>query len=73
MTACAPGAAAVPPWGLAVAAIGSVQLGSALSAHMIPARTARLRPSMRALIFLASGGYAAKPFPPGPSYGPIRA
>lgn len=65
MTARAPRAAAVPPRGLAVTAIGSVQLGSALSAHLIPARIAWLRPSMRTLIFLASGAYAAKTFPPG--------
>ena len=49
--------AAVPPWGLAVAAMFSVQLGSALSVHLIstagPAGTAWLRLSMGALIFLA--------------------
>lgn len=56
--------------------MGWVQLGSALSVHLIlavgPARTAWLRLSMGALIFLAFGAYAAKTFPPGPSYGPIR-
>ena len=35
MTARASGAAAVPPWSLAVAAMGSVQLGLALSVHLI--------------------------------------
>lgn len=48
---------AVPPWGLAVAAILSVQLGSALSLHLIstvgPAGTAWLRLSFGAVIFLA--------------------
>jgi inner membrane transporter RhtA len=47
----------VPPWALAVAAIFSVQLGSALSVGLIadvgPAGTAWLRLSMGALIFLA--------------------
>jgi inner membrane transporter RhtA len=47
----------VPPWGLAVAAMMSVQLGSALSVGLIstvgPAGTAWLRLSMGALIFLA--------------------
>jgi inner membrane transporter RhtA len=47
----------VPPWGLAVAAMLSVQLGSALSVDLIatvgPAGTAWLRLSMGALIFLA--------------------
>jgi inner membrane transporter RhtA len=47
----------VPPWGLAVAAMLSVQLGSALSVDIIstvgPAGTAWLRLSMGALIFLA--------------------
>ncbi|MHA7264676.1 EamA family transporter [Arthrobacter sp. TMN-37] len=46
----------VPPWGLAVAAMLSVQLGSALSVGLIgsvgPAGTAWLRLSMGALIFL---------------------
>jgi Putative FMN-binding domain len=37
-----------------------------------PARTARLRLSMRAPIFQASGARAAKTLPPGPSYGSIR-
>jgi inner membrane transporter RhtA len=50
-------AGAVPPWGLAMAAMASVQLGSALSVHLIstvgPAGTAWLRLSMGALIFLA--------------------
>ena len=49
--------AAVPPWGLAVAAMLSVQLGSALSVNLIPvvgaAGTAWLRLSVGALIFLA--------------------
>jgi inner membrane transporter RhtA len=49
--------ATVPPWGLAVAAMMSVQLGSALSVHLIsavgPAGTAWLRLSMGALMFLA--------------------
>ena len=47
----------VPPWGLAVAAMLSVQLSSALSVDLIaavgPAGTAWLRLSMGALIFLA--------------------
>lgn len=47
----------IPPWGLALAAMMSVQLGSALSVNMIasvgPAGTAWLRLSMGALIFLA--------------------
>jgi inner membrane transporter RhtA len=46
----------VPPWGLAVAAMLSVQLGSALSVDLMstvgPAGTAWLRLSMGALIFL---------------------
>jgi inner membrane transporter RhtA len=46
----------VPPWGLALAAMLSVQLGSALSVGLIstvgPAGTAWLRLSMGALIFL---------------------
>ncbi|HEY2238209.1 MAG TPA: EamA family transporter [Streptosporangiaceae bacterium] len=53
----APRPVAVPPWGLAVVAMGSVQLGSALSVHLIatvgPAGTAWLRLSMGALIFVA--------------------
>jgi len=57
MTKPASCAAAVPPWGLAVAAMLSVQLGSALSVHLIsavgPAGTAWLRLSIGALIFLA--------------------
>jgi inner membrane transporter RhtA len=47
----------VPPWGLALTAMLSVQLGSALSVHMIhtvgAAGTAWLRLSAGALIFLA--------------------
>ena len=47
----------VPPWALAIAAMFSVQLGSALSVGLIasvgPAGTAWLRLSMGALIFLA--------------------
>lgn len=47
----------VPPWGLAVAAMFSVQLGSALSVGLVssvgPAGTAWLRLSMGAAIFLA--------------------
>ncbi|WP_246527247.1 EamA family transporter [Pseudarthrobacter albicanus] len=47
----------VPPWGLAVAAMLSVQLGSALSVDLIeavgPAGTAWLRLSLGALILLA--------------------
>ena len=50
-------AVAVPPWGLAMAAMLSVQLGSALSMDLIssvgPAGTAWLRLSAGALIFLA--------------------
>jgi inner membrane transporter RhtA len=49
----------VPPWGLAVTAILSVQLGSALSVNMIetvgPAGTAWLRLSLGAVILLAIG------------------
>jgi inner membrane transporter RhtA len=49
----------VPPWGLAVTAILSVQLGSALSVNLIetvgPAGTAWLRLSMGAVILLAIG------------------
>ncbi|VXB83220.1 Inner membrane transporter RhtA [Arthrobacter sp. 9AX] len=49
----------VPPWGLAVTAILSVQLGSALSVNMIetvgPAGTAWLRLSMGAIILLVIG------------------
>lgn len=56
MTGTARGALPVPPWGLAVAAMLSVQLGSALSVNLIssvgPAGTAWLRLSMGALIFL---------------------
>jgi len=47
----------VPPWALAVVAMLSVQLSSALSVNMIaavgPAGTAWLRLSMGALIFMA--------------------
>lgn len=47
----------VPPWGLAVAAMLSVQLGSALSVDVIatvgPAGTAWLRLTLGALVFLA--------------------
>ena len=47
----------VPPWGLAVAAMLSVQLSSALSVDLIaavgPAGTAWLRLSVGALVFLA--------------------
>jgi inner membrane transporter RhtA len=50
-------AVAVPPWGLAMAAMLLVQLGSALSMELIsavgPAATAWLRLSAGALIFLA--------------------
>ncbi len=57
MTTGGPRTAAVPPWGLALAAMLSVQLGSALSVHLIsavgPAGTAWLRLSAGALIFLA--------------------
>ena len=49
--------AAVPPWGLALTAMFSVQLGSALSVDLIsavgPAGTAWLRLGFGALIFLA--------------------
>jgi inner membrane transporter RhtA len=52
-----PDRAPVPPWALALTAMSSVQLGSALSVHLIsavgPAGTAWLRLSMGALIFLA--------------------
>ena len=48
---------AIPPWGLALTAMLSVQLASALSVHLVsavgPAGTAWLRLSMGALIFLA--------------------
>jgi len=53
----APRTAGVPPWGLAVGAMLSVQLGSALSVGLIatvgPAGTAWLRLSIGALVFLA--------------------
>lgn len=49
--------ATVPPWSLAVTAMLSVQLGSALSVHLIasigPAGTAWLRLSLGALAFIA--------------------
>ena len=52
-----PPGAGVPPWGMAVAAMLSVQLGSALSVHLVPAvgpaGTAWLRLSVGALVFLA--------------------
>ena len=57
MTSRSPSTAGVPPWGLAVAAMLSIQLGSALSVDLIstvgPAGTAWLRLSAGALIFLA--------------------
>lgn len=57
MTARASGTAAPPPWSLAVAAVLSVQLGSALSVHLIsavgPAGTSWLRLSIGARVFLA--------------------
>ena len=47
----------VPPWGMALASMFSVQLGSALSVHLIatvgPAGTAWLRITAGALIFIA--------------------
>ncbi len=56
MTPRSPSTAGVPPWGLAVAAMLSIQLGSALSVGLIstvgPAGTAWLRLSAGALIFL---------------------
>lgn len=57
MTSSARSRAAVPPWGLAVTAMLSVQLGAALSVDLIssvgPAGTAWLRLSVGAVIFLA--------------------
>lgn len=57
MTARLTARAAVPPWALAVAAMLSVQLGSALSVGLVetvgPAGTAWLRQSLGALVFLA--------------------
>lgn len=57
MTTRAPSAARMPPWGLAVAAMLSIQLCSALSVQLIstvgPAGTAWLRLSIGAVIFLA--------------------
>ena len=57
MTPRSPSTAGMPPWGLAVAAMLSIQLGSALSVGLIstvgPAGTAWLRLSAGALIFLA--------------------
>ncbi|WP_241978937.1 DMT family transporter [Cryobacterium sp. Hh7] len=56
MSARAPLTLAVPPWSLAVTAMLSVQLGSALSVGLIdavgPAGTAWLRLSMGAIVFL---------------------
>jgi len=56
VTSRAPHPAAVPPWALAVAAMLSVQLGSALSVDLIstvgPAGTAWLRLTIGALVFL---------------------
>lgn len=56
-TTPAPHSGLVPPWGLAVAAMLSVQLGSALSVPLIdvvgPAGTAWLRLTAGALVFLA--------------------
>ena len=53
----APATGTVPPWALAVVAMLSVELSSALSVNLIsavgPAGTAWLRLSMGALIFLA--------------------
>ena len=53
---------AVPPWALAVAAMLSVQLGSALSVPVIglvgPAGTAWLRLSMGALVFFSGAAFA---------------
>ena len=57
MTTRTPYSVPVPPWGLAVSAMLSVQLGSALSVPLVsivgPAGTAWLRLSMGALVFLA--------------------
>lgn len=57
MTRRSPGTGPVPPWGLALTSMVVVQLGSALSVHLIsvvgPAGTAWLRLSVGALIFLA--------------------
>jgi inner membrane transporter RhtA len=57
VTGRGPHTVAVPPWALAVTAMMSVQLGSALSVHLIstvgPAGTAWLRLSLAALLFLA--------------------
>ena len=51
-----PSSTPIPPWGLAMAAMLSVQLGSALSVNLIStigsAGTAWLRLSMGAIIFL---------------------
>lgn len=56
MSSLAPQALPVPPWSLAVTAMLSVQLGSALSVGLIdvvgPAGTAWLRLSMGAIVFL---------------------
>lgn len=57
MTTPAPRTTRFPPWGLALASMLSVQLGSALSLPLIstvgPAGTAWLRLSMGAVVFLA--------------------
>lgn len=57
MTAVSTHTAAVPPWGLAVGAMLSVQLGSALSVNLFPTvgagGTAWLRLTMGAVVFLA--------------------
>lgn len=57
MTTRAVATGPVPPWGLALTAMLSVQLGSALSVHLIstvgPGGTAWLRLSIGALVFLA--------------------
>jgi inner membrane transporter RhtA len=57
LTTRSPRSSAVPPWALAVTAMLSVQLGSALSVGLIsdvgPAGTAWLRLTMGALIFVA--------------------
>ena len=57
MISRSPARSGVPPWGLALMAMLSVQLGSALSVRLIstvgPAGTAWLRLSIGALVFLA--------------------
>jgi inner membrane transporter RhtA len=56
MSESSPGAGAVPPWTLAIGAMFSVQLGSALSVHLIatvgPGGTAWLRLAAGAFMFL---------------------